>query len=159
MQFLYAIYIFILLKIILFKFGSVNPGFLWEQLRQSPDNVARQLQWGNFAPLATISVSLRDLSVHSLVNLAGNIALFIPFGIFTYYLSSGSMSGGRRISVSGILLRALGLSLVLECAQALLGIGTFDVDDLLLNTLGGLLGYGVWRLLPQHSKKRPAREA
>ncbi|WP_150275962.1 VanZ family protein [Paenibacillus tepidiphilus] len=153
LQVLYAVYIYALLKIILLKFGTFNLEFLWAELRQGPENLARQLQWGNFTPLATISGSLQELSVHSMVNLTGNIALFIPFGIFTCLLSV------RRVTLFGILVRALGLSLMLESAQALLSIGTFDVDDLLLNTFGGLLGYGLYRLLPQPGAKRPAQEA
>ena len=37
----------------------------------------------------------------------------------------------------------LGLSLLVEACQYLLGTGVPDVDDLLLNTLGAMLGYGL----------------
>ena len=39
---------------------------------------------------------------------------------------------------------SLGLSLSLECLQLIFSIGSFDVDDLILNVSGGLLGYGIF---------------
>ncbi len=36
---------------------------------------------------------------------------------------------------------SFGLSLCVETFQILTRVGSFDVDDLLLNTLGGVLGY------------------
>ncbi|SET91139.1 VanZ family protein [Paenibacillus sp. NFR01] len=151
LQITYALYVYALIKIILFKFGSIEPGFLWDQLQHAGDSLARQLQWGNFTPLVTISDELRAKSAHSMVNLLGNIALFIPLGVFARLLSPG-----RRLSLPGMLLRGLGLSLLLECAQGVFAIGTFDVDDLLLNTLGALLGYGLCRLLM--GGKKPGAE-
>jgi glycopeptide antibiotics resistance protein len=34
----------------------------------------------------------------------------------------------------------------LECLQILFSLGIFDVDDLILNTFGGLLGYGAIKI-------------
>lgn len=45
-------------------------------------------------------------------------------------------------------LRVLGmtflLSLFIECIQLIFRVGSFDVDDLILNTLGGVIGYIVF---------------
>lgn len=136
LQALFAVYIYVLFKIILFKFGSINFSFLWQQLKRSPDNIADSLQRGNFVPLATLSNTYYHLTPSTLLNFAGNIALFIPFGMFLVLLSPK----GKR-SLSGVFIKSLALSGILECSQAILSIGTFDVDDLLLNTIGGLLGY------------------
>ena len=37
------------------------------------------------------------------------------------------------------------LSLLVELLQLVFKVGSFDVDDLLLNTIGGLLGYLVYK--------------
>ena len=43
------------------------------------------------------------------------------------------------------------MSLLVEILQIVLRVGSFDVDDLILNTLGGIIGYllltlvGKWR--------------
>ena len=46
----------------------------------------------------------------------------------------------------GVLSWSLGLSLSLESLQVVLSMGSFDVDDLILNAFGGLFGYFVMRL-------------
>ena len=54
-------------------------------------------------------------------------------------INPGTVDRGRRASVV--------VSLGLESAQLLLAIGQFDVDDLILNAGGALLGYFLYRLL------------
>lgn len=152
LQALFAVYIYVLFKIILFKFSPIDFRFLWHQLQRSPDTTLRQLRLGNFTPLETVYNTFDPVTVTKLVNLTGNIALFIPFGIFMALLSSN-----RQITWFGVMLRSFGLSAMLECAQGLFSIGTFDVDDLLLNTLGGVLGYCLFRLLRAGQKARPSQ--
>ena len=69
------------------------------------------------------------------LNLAGNVIGFLPFGFFLPILS-------RRLR-NGAVVTALGfgLSLLVESIQLVFKVGCFDVDDLILNTLGVLLGY------------------
>ncbi|CAM4480685.1 VanZ family protein [Paenibacillus typhae] len=152
LQAIFAVYIYVLFKIILFKFSPIDFRFLWHQLQRSPDTTLRQLRQGNFTPLETVYNTFDPVTVTKLVNLTGNIALFIPFGIFMALLSSN-----RQISWFGVMLRSFGVSAVLECAQGLFSIGTFDVDDLLLNTFGGVLGYCLFRLWKAGRKARPSQ--
>ena len=44
------------------------------------------------------------------------------------------------------------LSLMVELSQLILKVGSCDVDDVLLNTLGCCLGYGLYRLLKWHRR-------
>lgn len=67
-------------------------------------------------------------------NLFGNILIFVPYGFF---ISMASRSRGFFMT----LFYSFGLSLCVETFQILTRVGSFDVDDLLLNTLGGVLGY------------------
>ena len=46
-----------------------------------------------------------------------------------------------------VVLRGFCASLAAETIQLIYKVGTFDVDDLLLNTVGALAGYIVWRVL------------
>jgi glycopeptide antibiotics resistance protein len=154
LQALFALYMYALFKIILFKFGHINFAFLWHQLQRSPEEIARRLVQGNFVPLDTITNTLHTMTDHAMLNLIGNMALFMPYGLFHVLLS-----GRKRMSGIAVLVRALGISLILECAQGLFSIGTFDVDDLILNTFGGLLGYGLFRLCYKVKKDLPATQA
>lgn len=69
----------------------------------------------------------------------GNIVMFVPFGFFAALLWRGYT--WRRALVTGF-----GITGFIECWQLLIG-RAFDIDDLLLNTLGVLCGYWLWRLL------------
>ncbi|MHA6532071.1 VanZ family protein [Paenibacillus sp. BAC0078] len=137
---LYVVYLYLLTKIILFKFGSGDIRNLWEQLQlalEDPRRIQNRLMFANFIPFVSIRGNLERLSnPHDFINLVGNIALFVPHGMFIRLMV-------KRSFVKA-LLYSLGLSLGLECSQLIFSIGTFDVDDLILNTLGGLLGYGIF---------------
>lgn len=67
-------------------------------------------------------------------NLFGNILIFVPYGFFI------SMAAERR-GFFKTLFCSLGLSLCVELVQLVTRVGSFDVDDILLNTIGGILGY------------------
>ena len=73
----------------------------------------------------------------TVVNLLGNIVCFMPFG---FLLPTISKSRLTKNFFTVTVLTAF-FSLFIETAQLLLKVGAFDVDDLLLNSIGGLLGY------------------
>ncbi|MFD2699706.1 VanZ family protein [Paenibacillus shunpengii] len=97
----------------------------------------------NMVPFHTISKYLANVSARNLldtlINLVGNVAVFIPFG----YLIPAAFPS--RWSFSKFLLLFTALIILLETAQMLLRVGTGDVDDLFLNVIGGLLGYEIYR--------------
>ena len=68
-----------------------------------------------------------------LTNIVGNVLIFVPFGFF------GSMAGRRR-GLFRVTFQSFLLSLGVETFQLFTRVGSFDVDDLFLNTLGGCLG-------------------
>ena len=77
-------------------------------------------------------------------NLFGNVMIFLPFGFFLPMAS-------RYRSFFSTMFASFVLSLCVEIFQFVTRVGSFDVDDLFLNTLGGMLGYlllilvGKWR--------------
>ncbi len=74
--------------------------------------------------------------------------MFLPFGLFTsYYLKV------ERIQLP-ILLTCIA-SIAIECVQLAIG-RVFDVDDILLNILGGIIGYLIYKLLQRASEKVPS---
>ena len=68
-------------------------------------------------------------------NLFGNVLIFVPFGFFMPMAS-------KYRSFFSTLFYSFGLSLCVETFQLFSRVGSFDVDDLLLNTIGGVTGYG-----------------
>jgi glycopeptide antibiotics resistance protein len=151
---LFAVYIYALFKVILFKFRAVDPTWLWHHLKQnlsSPVYILRGLQDGNLTPFKEISRTLQDLTNHDLINLFGNIAIFIPFGVFI-----ALMFNNKSMSFTGAFVCSFALSLCLESAQIVFAIGSFDVDDLILNSGGGLIGYMTFELLVKWMGKAPS---
>ena len=49
------------------------------------------------------------------------------------------------------------LTLFIEVSQLILRVGSCDVDDMILNTLGGCIGYGIYRAV-FHKKEKKAYE-
>ncbi len=69
------------------------------------------------------------------LNLAGNILVFVPYGLFLPLLAHRC----RRFWY--VVLLSFDFSLLVEVIQLSSKVGSFDVDDLILNTVGGALGY------------------
>ena len=69
-----------------------------------------------------------------LLNLVGNIVVFLPFGFFLPILYPRCRSFFRTVFFS------FECSLIVETIQLVSKVGSFDVDDMLLNTIGGAAG-------------------
>ena len=76
-----------------------------------------------------------------LINIVGNVVVFIPYGCGLPLLFE------RLQSFLRVTILSFATSLLAETMQLLLRVGCFDVDDLLLNTIGGCIGYLVFVLL------------
>ncbi len=76
-----------------------------------------------------------------IVNLVGNVAAFMPLGIILPILNQKNARFFRIFFVS------MFFSGLIEFLQLVYHVGIFDVDDILLNTCGAVLGYFVYLLL------------
>lgn len=80
-------------------------------------------------------------------NIGGNLILLSPMVFFLCYYF-------KKIcfNIKGALFIALSMSLFIECSQVTLSIiipnysRTFDTMDLICNTIGGLIGYGLYHI-------------
>ena len=136
----------VLSKYILFK---KSPHYYKHYFTNEYKNYTVSQGWehANLTPFSTIRLfsSARVSSEYSYKNIGGNIIGFIPLGIL-FPLAFPFLK--NRIRLTGFI---FAISLLFETFQLITGIGVFDVDDLLLNTLGGIAGYflyiGAKRLL------------
>ncbi|MBS6642559.1 MAG: VanZ family protein [Clostridiaceae bacterium] len=85
------------------------------------------------------------------LNIFGNVIAFIPFGFFLPVVSRR----GRRWYNTFLL--AFSLSLCIETTQLIFKVGSFDVDDLLLNTIGGIVGFICYRIIQKARVRRKLR--
>jgi glycopeptide antibiotics resistance protein len=71
-------------------------------------------------------------------NLIGNVLLFMPFPWLTLSLN-------RRFAWRAIILSALFMSLSIEFTQYIFKIGVADIDDVILNTAGSMVGLSMYK--------------
>lgn len=96
----------------------------------------------NVIPLRTIGVYLANLdSGFWLRNLVGNLFLLLPVGLVGPIVFPWMDRWWR------VLLAAVALSLAIEVAQLWVPDRSADVDDVLLNVAGAILGYAILRVL------------
>ena len=82
-------------------------------------------------------------------NLLGNVVGFMPFGMILPLISRNAR-GFFFITFSGFT-----LSLCVEVTQLMTKLGSFDVDDLIMNTLGTAAGYLIFAVCHSiYDKKR-----
>lgn len=102
----------------------------------------------NWIPFASISQLIATAPLPVMVKqVVGNALLLLPLGFFIPLLK------GRFLKAYEIPLTGLIGSLVIEGIQHVIGFmlgynyRIFDIDDILLNTVGAVLGYILFRLL------------
>ena len=109
----------------------------------------------NWIPFQTVWMYLRgdlpvnpgDVVMMSFANLVGNVLLLTPMGFLLPLLYD------RMRFWNKTLLLGVTFSLTLEMVQYFLG-RTADIDDVLLNSLGILLGYAAWRVVSFWQQKK-----
>lgn len=81
------------------------------------------------------------------LNLGGNIVGFIPFGMILPIIAKKC----RKFYIVTFL--GFDLSLMIESIQLIFKVGSFDVDDIILNTLGGFVGYLLFLICNKFRRK------
>jgi len=119
-----------------------RPGYVegipyWEQ-------VSQQL---NLIPFRTLKlfVGLLDSGVRShiymaVINLGGNIIMFIPLGFLLPRVFP------KLSSLSRVLLTTAAIISAVELIQLFTLVGSCDIDDLILNVFGSAIGFGLHKL-------------
>lgn len=110
----------------------------------------------NLIPFKTILFMLTDRNrEYSFLNIGGNVLLFAPLGFLAPLLFK------KLNRFPTVLLFGFSASLIVELSQfiisCILGFTyrSFDVDDILLNAVGTILGFGVLRALQSLVRLRP----
>jgi len=129
-------------------YGSWAAGLLFEPSARAaaPYLVHSAGHWINLVPFATIAAQVRSASGNALVQLVGNVGLLLPLGL----IGPVVMTSLRRMP--RLALVALGGSVAIELVQL---VGTsvglmsrsVDIDDVILNVAGALLGWLLWHTM------------
>jgi glycopeptide antibiotics resistance protein len=138
-------YCAVLIKVMVFKnMPTVDVGQLMLNFGGVYD-----IRQANFLPFATIVPYLLGNKgwIIAGVNLVGNVAPLVPLG-FLLPLVYQNISWKRSLAV------AIASGLAIETMQMVLRVGIFDVDDILLNTLGVMIGYWAFIFLAKWAHER-----
>ena len=131
---IFIIYCFVLVYVLFLSRGT-RDGFTFAEYMR---------RFTNFIPFKTIVEYVqryidgyRNLSV---LNLLGNFVLFMPMGVL---LPCVIRKLDRFWKVN---LTVLGMVVMVEIVQGILRVGSVDIDDVLFNVVGAMIGYGLIRL-------------
>ncbi len=138
---LFAIYIAALILVIILKFptGMVSSAIKYRMDGGNFGRVAPQ-----FVPFKTIISYVSQVQTVSdwfFENLACNIIMFMPYGFLVPMIIKKQKFLCFRVIVSGGF-----LSILIEIFQYITALGVCDIDDVILNTLGTALGFGIYKI-------------
>lgn len=135
---------YVLMIYIWLVFSITGIGSIWDII----------LKGGLVAAVRQANLYLLPFQSEGLFTYWTNIVMFIPLGFLLPYIWENYRSP-VKVTLTGFL-----LSLSIEFAQLATN-RISDIDDLLMNTLGALSGYGLWVLLGKHfpSSKEVQRTA
>jgi len=124
----------------LYVFMMIDLFFRYNVMFDATRDVSRSL---NLVPFKTIweyaSGSNHLRASFAVSNILGNIVVFIPFGLFMQAIRK------RKTFWAGMLIILIS-TVVIEVVQYAFGLGATDIDDVILNTVGGVVGMLVYRL-------------
>ncbi len=89
-----------------------------------------------------------DIMSEAVINFVGNTTMFIPIGII-WPIAYKELNTPIKTIAAGA-----GLSLFIEILQLPFFDRVSDIDDLILNTLGFAMGYGIYRLIARIKRKK-----
>ena len=139
-------YLFILIKILVLKdLAMVRVGHMRFNFGGTQDGPA------NLVPFKTILFYLQGHNgfLIAFINVIGNIIALVPFGFLVPFVFS-------KLNWKKIILIAFITGLTIELTQVILHIGIFDIDDVILNALGVMIGYWKFNIFSHFSKQTQA---
>lgn len=120
------------------RMGQVPVGTYWERitanLNLKPLDTVQRFWW--VLKHSTDAGMLR----HAVINLAGNVIMFVPLGCLTPCIWGKLQKFWRHF---------LYMVLIIVCVEVLqlfTLLGSCDVDDLILNLVGTTLGFVIWKI-------------
>lgn len=145
---LFVIYILLLFLVLLFKYPTTMVSDAVARWKSGAEIVRIKPQ---LVPFQTIVEYIKNVQAPYdwfFKNLACNLIMFIPYGFLLPAFWKNGHYRGLKIVISGCI-----LSIVIEVLQYITAFGQMDIDDVILNTLGVVIGYELFRLIKYWLKK------
>ena len=113
---------------------------------------AKELYWAyvsrnfNLIPFAEIAAYMVRGGENAVINLGGNILMFVPLGFFVPMRWENLRPFGKAMASCAAMILAV------ELVQLFSLLGRGDIDDLILNMLGAALGWVLCRMWLKRKK-------
>ncbi|MGN7177140.1 VanZ family protein [Paenibacillus sp. FSL R5-0490] len=143
----FLIYLLLLTVLLFFMsrgFWSEMP--LIEYMKQSSNLVPFKTIKGYVLAMTNGSMNL----IIPIKNLAGNVAAFLPMGIFLPYFSK-RLNRHKSFTITMTV-----IILSVEIIQLVTRRGSLDIDDFILNMIGALIGFGLWKVMTDRKARKNA---
>ncbi|MCH5263258.1 MAG: VanZ family protein [Lachnospiraceae bacterium] len=139
----FIIYCIILSILLLFKFNlSINAIMnKIDSVRLSREHGAWNISLKPFGTIASQLQRIKTIPIIVIKNLVGNIVVFVPFG-FLLPMGFEAMRKYHRTFLTGLV-----YILIVELVQFICMLGAFDVDDIILNSIGVSCGYVIFKII------------
>lgn len=92
-------------------------------------------------PFASITKALKSKTQETLNHMLLNVAMFVPAGALFPFIHREKLAKWRYILPLG-----LACTITIECLQLLLRLGQCDIDDIIANTLGAIVGFIFFKI-------------
>lgn len=128
------------------RMGQPPAGTYWQQLRANLNVKPLDTVW-RFCWVLRNSQDAAAVR-HAVVNLVGNVVMFVPLGALTPYIWVKLQKFWRHFLYMMLII------VCIEVLQLITLLGSCDVDDLLLNLAGTTIGFLLWKAMSYIIKKR-----
>lgn len=145
----FFLYLLFIIRVIVFKYPMSQMQEIVDSWQK--DVVLEGLHTANFVPFKTIKMYIQyyDLpGLRSFSNLFGNVLVFIPVGLMLPIVHRASKN--ILVAIFNTLLFIVGI----EVFQLFSNFGAFDVDDIILNMFGVLIGSCIYKIVRKSEKEQ-----
>ena len=144
----FFLYLLFIIRVIVFKYPLSQMQEIVNSWQK--DVVLEGLHTANFVPFKTIKMYIQyyDLpGLRSFANLFGNVLVFVPVGLMLPMVHRAS----KNIIVA--IVNTLFFIVGIEVFQLFSNFGAFDVDDIILNMFGILIGSCIYKIVRKSEKE------
>ena len=150
---LFSVYLAFLVVVIILKFPT---GLVSGTIKSWMNGGTFYRMTPQFVPFKTIIEYVGMVqSIHDwfFKNLACNLIMFMPYGFLLPFMIQRKKRTGIKVVLSGCIASA-----AIEVFQYMTALGLCDIDDVILNTMGVALGYGIYKIIDIFQKKRSSED-
>lgn len=137
---IFVIYLLLLILVLVLKFPSPLFYQLVDHFKNGTEIYNEPPHLKPFEVITEYVSNVHSVNDWFFQNLACNILMFMPFGIIFPLLL-------KRATWYKVIPAGIATSALIEIFQMVTKMGTFDVDDIILNMTGLVIGYGLYKLV------------